>query len=319
MIAVLWKKKNGEESSLILASDVVDVPISLVLPNEGLHMSVNGEGHDEDRENRTDVSGSKNVGDDRIKGQYILAEFINYEEYEDGKDCECEGENEGSANSDDSNNKRLVDDTHDGLTEFSDIDIVRDNDDMFCEGDAEFTKVKENVSQSLNAILIGNGSGRTSNMNEKFDDEGFIPSDELVSCGSDSDDKDYPFFNEKLDFGKGIDLNIRLQFRNAEVFRRALREYALQKKIDYDFINNNKSRITEQCRSDKCPWRISASEQVDRNGGKCFQIKSMHPHHLCSKERSNSKLTAAYLASYYLENFKDNPKWDTDAFMKHIK
>ncbi|KAL9661622.1 hypothetical protein QQ045_026446 [Rhodiola kirilowii] len=278
-------EKNGEESSLILANDIVDVPISLVLPNEGLHMSVNGEGHDE--------------------------------EYEDDEDCECEGEQEGSANSDDSNNKRLVDDTDDGLTDFSDIDIARDNDDIFCVEDSEFSKVKENVSQSLNGILIGEGS--TSNMIEKVDDEDFIPSDELVSCGSDSDDKDYPFFNEKLDFGKGIDLNIGLQFRNAEVFRRALREYALQKKFDYDFINNKKSRIIVQCRSDKCPWRISASEQVDRNGGKCFQIKSMHPQHLCSKERSNSKLTAAYLASYYLENFRDNPKWDTDAFMKHIK
>ncbi|KAL9683711.1 hypothetical protein QQ045_015539 [Rhodiola kirilowii] len=45
----------------------------------------------------------------------------------------------------------------------------------------------------------------------------------------------------------------------------------------------------------------------------------MYPHEKCALDFKNTKLTVTYLATHYLEAFRDNPKWETDAFQKHVK
>ncbi|KAL9677528.1 hypothetical protein QQ045_005761 [Rhodiola kirilowii] len=131
----------------------------------------------------------------------------------------------------------------DGLSNFSDAETEQDNDDIFCEQAEE--------------------SG-TSNIDEILDDDDQIPSDELNSdCENQETNgelRDYPYFNEKTGFGKGIDMTVGLQFRDVVVFRKALREYAIRNGFDCDHINNKKSRVTAQCRNDDCPWRIRASQ-----------------------------------------------------------
>ncbi|CAM8990468.1 unnamed protein product [Rhodiola kirilowii] len=198
-----------------------------------------------------------------------------------------------------------------------------DTDGMFCESeeDENIEQITVNVTQSLNRVLSIEKDA--DNPDELLNDKDYVPSEELISdselSGKEDGKKHYRWFNEKTDFHKDIELSVGMKFRDANVFRSALRELAVKKKFDFDYINNRSGRISAQCRNQNCPWRIAASRHVDTDGAFYFQINSLNPHEKCALDFKNAKLTATYLATHYLEAFRDNPKWETDAFQKHVK
>ncbi|KAL9684882.1 hypothetical protein QQ045_022324 [Rhodiola kirilowii] len=198
----------------------------------------------------------------------------------------------------------------DELTDFSDPEMEQDKDDLFCEEDEKIEQARIHISKSLNEIF----STSASLCGQIDDDVDYPPSDDLISDFSEDEHGqiEYPFFNEKTDFGKNITLAVGMQFQSKEVFRSALKEFSIWKGFDFDYINNKKDRISAQCTTETCPWRIHASQQVDKNGDICFQIKSMCPHDAltCVRDCTGSRLSSEYLAEYYLEAFRDNPNWD---------
>lgn len=49
------------------------------------------------------------------------------------------------------------------------------------------------------------------------------------------------------------------------------------------------------------------------------QIKSMTLKHTCGFQTQNKKVTSEYLCEKYLDDWRDNPKWNLQAFMKKCK
>ena len=52
-----------------------------------------------------------------------------------------------------------------------------------------------------------------------------------------------------------------------------------------------------------------------RGEGGTVQIKSMDLAHRCGYQSHNRKVTSAYLADKYLEDWSDNPTWKLSALM----
>ena len=49
-----------------------------------------------------------------------------------------------------------------------------------------------------------------------------------------------------------------------------------------------------------------------------FQIKTYRPEHTCGHQHENNKVTALYLAEKYLKDWRENPGWDLNAFIKRV-
>ncbi|CAM8926726.1 unnamed protein product [Rhodiola kirilowii] len=289
--------QNVKTGALILASDVTEMSSSQVLATDDDQNTGQAEGNIAKINHVIDECEAENVAEVVIAAENLEA-FDNV----------C---NNGSCD------KR--DKIDDELTDFSDPEMEQDNDDLFCEEDEKIEQARIHISKSLNEIFSTSAS-----LCGKIDDDvDYPPSDDLISDFSEDEHGqiEYPFFNEKTDFGKNITLAVGMQFQSKEVFRSALKEFSIWKGFDFDYINNKKDRISAQCTTETCPWRIHASQQVDKNGDICFQIKSMCPHDAltCVRDCTGSRLSSEYLAEYYLEAFRDNPNWDIKAFKLHVK
>ena len=49
-----------------------------------------------------------------------------------------------------------------------------------------------------------------------------------------------------------------------------------------------------------------------------FQIKTYSSEHTCGHQYENNKVTALYLAEKYLEDWRENPGWDLNVFIKRV-
>ncbi|KAL9688629.1 hypothetical protein QQ045_033052 [Rhodiola kirilowii] len=154
------------------------------------------------------------------------------------------------------------------LLVFSEEEIEGDKEDLFCVPDEDMEQIRINFSQSLKSVFSTEKESQC--LDGKIDDADYIPSDDLLSDSESSGEEDgvrhYMWFNEKTGVGPMIELTLGLQFRNAIVFRSALREFAIRNGFNFDHINHKSNQIRAQCRNEDCPWRISASNQVDKNG-----------------------------------------------------
>ncbi|KAL9666571.1 hypothetical protein QQ045_000906 [Rhodiola kirilowii] len=272
-------KQNIETKALILASDVSKVPLSQVPATD---------------------DGRNTAHEDNIAKNYAQ-NLKAFDKVVSNRSCD------------------KLDTIYDELTDFSDLEMEQDKENLFCKQDENIEQVRINISKSLNEIF----STSALLYRQIDDDVGYPPSDDLVFDFSEDKNgqREYTFFNEKTDYGINITLVVGMQFRNKEVFRSALKEFSIWKGFDFDYINNKMDRISAQCTTEACPWQIHASQQVDKNGDICFQIKSMCPHDElnCGRDCTGSRLYSEYLANYYLEAFRDNPNWDIKAFKLHVK
>lgn len=162
--------------------------------------------------------------------------------------------------------------------------------------------------------------------------------DEAVSVvGSDDEATNFPEFNPVSDFKGNIILTKGLKFPSNVVFRKALRHHAIEKGYDYYYLHNNKSRISVYCsRRCDCPWKRARIVKCTCNSkSKCrfrihcrklkgedtWQIKSLRLKHLkvCSWQNNNSKITSQNLAERYLEDWRVDPNWKLEFFIKRAE
>ncbi|KAI8568527.1 hypothetical protein RHMOL_Rhmol02G0207700 [Rhododendron molle] len=123
-----------------------------------------------------------------------------------------------------------------------------------------------------------------------------------------------PEFNEDLDMEKPV-ITKGMKFSNAIVFRKALREWQVQGGYDLEFVKNESSRVTVQCK-EKCGFRVHASwMQQERT----FQVKSLHPKHNCLRTYSNHLVNSKYIAEKYIDKLRDDPYKKVDCFKKEIR
>ncbi|PIN16603.1 hypothetical protein CDL12_10742 [Handroanthus impetiginosus] len=94
---------------------------------------------------------------------------------------------------------------------------------------------------------------------------------ELHSLSEHSDEEDatckHPYFKEGQNM-KNFRLTVGMKFRNAAVFREALRDNCVRHGYDLDYIKNENARITAKCKNEGCTWRMHASPII---GGPTFK------------------------------------------------
>jgi MuDR family transposase len=139
--------------------------------------------------------------------------------------------------------------------------------------------------------------------------------DDLVSMDG-SDDEQVPEqveFNAKSDM-RNVVLKKEMKFPNANVFRAALREYAIKKPVDIKFKLNERTKISVHCKNG-CGWRCYASQI---SGELTFQIKTLTDDCTCPKSFKNSQATSAYVAKRFIEDFSKNPNWELSGVHNHV-
>lgn len=138
-------------------------------------------------------------------------------------------------------------------------------------------------------------------------EENMIQSDpKYLTEPSDSDDElgqRFPMFDEKIDM-KSPKLEVGLIFPSVDIYRKALRQSAVQRGIALKFEKNEKTRVTACCKND-CGWRIHASVMTKSTA---YQIKSLRGEpHKCPRAFRNKLANSAYLAECYIDKFTQDP------------
>ena len=107
----------------------------------------------------------------------------------------------------------------------------------------------------------------------------------------------FPKFNEFTNMKKKINMKLGMKFTNHNVFKDALKHYAIENGIDFAYVRNESQIITVHCKRN-CSWRIHASQTREE---KCFQIKTWYnvDHNDCGRSNHNTKANARWLAKKY--------------------
>ncbi|KAB1219380.1 hypothetical protein CJ030_MR3G001137 [Morella rubra] len=127
----------------------------------------------------------------------------------------------------------------------------------------------------------------------------------------------YKEFNEiDLDLNKKIRMVDGLKFRDVKLFKLALKQYCIQNGFDYEYVKNDKLRVTAKCRGANCPWRIHASFTTEKEA---LQVKTQNAKHTCEVHYTNTRVTLAWIAKQYLEVIRDTPTLNPFALVNFIK
>ncbi|XP_043720975.1 uncharacterized protein LOC122668481 [Telopea speciosissima] len=114
----------------------------------------------------------------------------------------------------------------------------------------------------------------------------------------------------------GVDQQVSLRvgkvFKNVKHFREVLQDYEVQEGFHTLKQRNEKARVTAICDEKGCSWRIHASPIED---GITFMIKSLNPHHSCTRFGTNKKVNATWIA----RKLDPNLKYDTDMSINVMK
>lgn len=216
----------------------------------------------------------------------------------------------------------------------------QDDDDLF----NEFVDggIEETVRESLRQLTTrgeesGSDDGEVYGAVNIDDDLDLNDSDdEVVSVvGSDDEGLQYPTFNPDTDFKGSIVLTKGLKFASNTTFRKAVQWQAIQKGYNYCFLHNDNNRVSVYC-AKRCMCTQKRGRQVKctcKTRRKCrfkihckklkneesWQIKSIRPNHICGHQYHNPKCTSQYLAERYKDDWRDDPSWKLDAFIKRAK
>ncbi|XXG78814.1 hypothetical protein AAC387_Pa08g2672 [Persea americana] len=118
-----------------------------------------------------------------------------------------------------------------------------------------------------------------------------------LNSGSDSDGISYHRYHE-FDPNMQMDrpaLSIGLSFKDVNMLRMVLRQYAIRNSFNINYLKNDKTRLTAVCSDQTCNWRLHASVLQD---GQTFEIRKLIDSHNCLNinQGENHMASAAWLA-----------------------
>ena len=105
-------------------------------------------------------------------------------------------------------------------------------------------------------------------------------------------------------------------FLDANIFRAAIREYAIKDGRDIRLKKNDPNRVRAVCEGGNCKWVCFASPF--RNTG-TWVIKTYNDAHECGRSQTNRFMNSKWLAKNYMSEFKDNENWDVNNFISKVK
>ena len=105
-------------------------------------------------------------------------------------------------------------------------------------------------------------------------------------------------------------------FSDGATFKAAVKQYAIKVEKNIFVKKNYPTRIRAECHDDNCKWVCLCSPMFGLK--KAWVIKTYHEEHNCGRVTKNRFVTLQWLATEYLQYFKDNEKWDVNKFKKNM-
>ncbi|XP_059301891.1 uncharacterized protein LOC132053805 [Lycium ferocissimum] len=93
-------------------------------------------------------------------------------------------------------------------------------------------------------------------------------------------------------------------FENAEVFRKAVANYAVEYHVQLKLKPNEQKKVRCRCKSKICNWRLYAS--VDKKSGD-FMVKTYHPIHKCTPLNKNKMCNAKFISNVFRDRITSQP------------
>ncbi|ONK66544.1 uncharacterized protein A4U43_C06F9290 [Asparagus officinalis] len=112
-----------------------------------------------------------------------------------------------------------------------------------------------------------------------------------------------------LDEWENLITGIGQVFDDIKSLRDALHKYAIANTFDYRFVKNESLRLTAECTTEGCPWRIHASRAA---GTQEFVIKKWNETHTCGRRAGTERNKLAnqrWVASVIKDKLKDSPNY----------
>nr|XP_010942699.1 uncharacterized protein LOC105060610 [Elaeis guineensis] len=108
-------------------------------------------------------------------------------------------------------------------------------------------------------------------------------------------------------------------FKDATHFKKALRNYSIAHNKDYQFIENDKLKVTVKCINESYPWRLHAS-RVGQQG--TFKIKTFSNTHSCGSgigRDGHPKASKIWVADIVFQKVRDRPLYRPIDIKKDIQ
>ncbi|XP_065866546.1 uncharacterized protein [Euphorbia lathyris] len=115
--------------------------------------------------------------------------------------------------------------------------------------------------------------------------------------------------NKKLTFELGQ------TFANAKAFRLAVSKYAIQEGCPLNVIKSDKSKARYHCEP-SCPFKLYA---IKGGGRDDLVVRTFVPSHNCTRQYTNPRVNALFLAEYFKEKIRGKPKYSIRDMKDHVK
>ncbi|KAI4331919.1 hypothetical protein L6164_016865 [Bauhinia variegata] len=110
-------------------------------------------------------------------------------------------------------------------------------------------------------------------------------------------------FNEAERF-KDVSFELGMEFINLDVFKQAVKDYSVSRRMKLKFFKNDSKRCRAKC-EDPCPWVIMCSWCEDMYS---FQVKTYYNEHTCSRTMFTKKARCKWLTMKLLPFLRSNAK-----------
>ncbi|XP_050222525.1 uncharacterized protein LOC126672615 [Mercurialis annua] len=132
--------------------------------------------------------------------------------------------------------------------------------------------------------------------------------------------ENFNVFDEDHD-QEGPTFSVGMLFNDREQFKKACREWGIHHMYQLHFPVNKITRVRAKCYSKtKCTFYVFASKlHLKDPDDNTFRVKTLDLCHSCPKVSKNFHLTSAFLADKYLEEFRNDPEYKSEVFVKKIQ
>ena len=113
----------------------------------------------------------------------------------------------------------------------------------------------------------------------------------------------YPKY-KPVDEGEQVTNEIGQIFASKEIFKTAVKDFALQEKKDLKIVKNDKTRVVVKCVED-CPFYMRASRTESRQ---YFMLVTLENNHKCHRTAENRQAKTKYIARKFMPTLRHSPE-----------
>ncbi|KAF2302622.1 hypothetical protein GH714_042391 [Hevea brasiliensis] len=219
-------------------------------------------------------------------------------------------------------------------------DELHDNEYEMEEGDEDVQDVLHGINIEINNDSNNqkeNQKGGPKATEERMRNEGFGASlsfdtvdtdskygdsDELHSNSDSEGDGEkvrFPEFNMDRDIGDPT-FKVGMIFSTRDEFKNVCKAYGIKHRFELLFFQKNDFQWVQARCKKECGWKIWASKLHPKDLiDQTMQIKTASLNHSCGKSFTNYHVTAKWIASHYLETYKNDPDLNFTGLIGRIK